>query len=1414
MDSQISNDDKVDTIDTTKEKTCIAKELPLPLPFPADDSDDVERDNIHSKCDDAIRQREDILKQIVNKDDRCNDEDDRCDNTSKPSVDAARHLSRLPSDVFVLICCSLTVQDITSVAKCSKSLYVASLNQDLWRAKFRARWNYDDPTIVDWSSAYRQAYFNPHDLWITHWNCVEPSDGLGPGRCCVRNIDHRLTENLVDAKRAHAKESSRRHRCPTCRYHPCLQANNSSCDVGIEKGESCTRVPITTAAQAIQTATSLRLEECSHLLPCKPYSPKIAEHAFKKASTFHRFIDHRQYKDNALFFLDDLLFFHVHDDQNDNSIDDEPFEMRDWKKYVEKKQSNDEGTGQVENPSSDSEASEPALHSWHLANVCNPDYDRPIVWRILIQRSDCFTVFPSEGYLLPGESKVVTFSVKPFGSMLAHASNQVNVHRDGVDEFWRNLHATEARLPCTPFLFQYHYASNAPSNSVDNACLSAFQQQQQVHPSARPNEQFRASQNQQTRSADAPWRQCLTGRNQYVRSIYLEGHVHANYSLSQFRRKTLVPFILPSHQISRTEKFIRRYLPREQHYSYSLSPVVFCSPQLMEFFPLEWQRLQALRLEEHRNKSALASKYRTEMACHECGLTWGPRMEELGQAFVLAKLEMESTFQNDRKRMETLHRILECLVQQHQRNNRLSNLSGTKSLIRNQQIIRHLRRKVMNYRGAPWLSHTESRVLLQWEVLLDLLFSRTMLNVVGMDPKNENPVAPGGVYRYPTCTDSIFNKDASFDRSVSGLPLHSDLIYWKKEPKHLKAFSHLVYGPGKFHFPHTEYKQDTLRKTGRLDVVMTDIFMNDTICGLKAALSVLADPRSLLIHGLFDEVPFPGSISRRPKLPILSKFSVRRCFEKIRKQYHNCFDPFITSQEQLAYYELQESLDIHMLLIMNSFVTQTPAQSISLRNFIQNIPPPGRGRFAIKTSECHVDRSKNFWFLEKSHATLTERTFQGKLHGLDLSTIPISSRQSVSPGDTFDVQQVPGANNHVLPRGPRILNILWLVSSQFGWRTGNNYEKDSVYIDRRILIATQCFSLSMAFLPIAMTLFGRYFGLIPTIPTSYHLEGIPYEIENKMRYLTEEECGYAGVFLISVHSILHRWIERHTDRQFLRTMVEHIRERREIHLLRKFKHDVLEWAERIWDATCPLALQRILFIPRWNRRKHSELLDHVSYWRSQERKDRQATIRAVALIDRISEGNKSLHSQGSGITKKILAFAGMTLFGFSASSPHFFLNFLAVFSCGMSAGISMSIQSLETGQSNFTISSIKSAIESVSMVTAVIFGLLVGQLTGSSGGVLFLVEFVVTFVSLFFGGMGTISASGIKSWGTFFCLWLVAFWGYHFGRCSIIDNINKKRSGIFSVMLCGSLLLVFYFSLMSLAGWHWETVQDIVIQRP
>ena len=96
---------------------------------------------------------------------------------------------------------------------------------------------------------------------------------------------------------------------------------------------------------------------------------------------------------------------------------------------------------------------------------------------------------------------------------------------------------------------------------------------------------------------------------------------------------------------------------------------------------------------------------------------------------------------------------------------------------------------------------------------------------------------------------------------------------------------------------------------------------------------------------------------------------------------------------------------------------------------------------------------------------------------------------------------------------------------------------------------------------------------------------------------------------------------------------------------------------------------------------------------------------------------------------------------------------------------------------------------------------------------MFLAEFVVTSISLILGGAGTISASAMESWATFFCLSMTAFWGYLVGRVAILEAIRQKRSGLSSTLLCASLIVLLILWLFTFFVWKWEAPVQLVIVR-
>ena len=125
-----------------------------------------------------------------------------------------------------------------------------------------------------------------------------------------------------------------------------------------------------------------------------------------------------------------------------------------------------------------------------------------------------------------------------------------------------------------------------------------------------------------------------------------------------------------------------------------------------------------------------------------------------------------------------------------------------------------------------------------------------------------------------------------------------------------------------------------------------------------------------------------------------------------------------------------------------------------------------------------------------------------------------------------------------------------------------------------------------------------------------------------------------------------------------------------------------------------------------------------------------------------------------------------------------------------------------------------SILTAFSLVTVVILSALIGQLVGSSGGTMFMAEFIVTSISLILGGAGTISASAMESWGCFFCLSSMAFWGYLFGRVALMDGIRHKRRVYSTIFLSKSVSFLFCFWILVFLMARWERPIDLVISEP
>ena len=1087
-------------------------------------------------------------------------------------------LEQLDPDASAIVLQHLSVQEISGLGAVSKAMYHASRQDALWQAKFKARWNYNNSfSSMDWYSAYQQAYWNTDDLWVTHWNIVHPCDGLGTGRTCIERPKCRKSVSSNEVLT---------YLCPTCRYHPTFHPSAYYHPQAI-----------TNEAQAVATATRIRLEhqrqfpdEYSNV---STYSKFKAEWAFGQSATLHRQIDTSQYEADSLHFVKDLLFFQVHDDRE---------ELEDLKRLFRQDES---GSAHLDEAQQLPEASEIALHSWHLCHFTNPDYNRSLVWRVSIMRKDCFTVYPSEGHLMPGESQVVTFGVRPLGSLLAHATQQLDAHREGVDPFWANVYTEEAHLPPAPFLIHYHFATERKERSPNTALDPAHLQ-------------------------STPWQR--SGKpDQPVRIMYLSAHVNDQYSLHEFQRHTSVPFSV------RCDK----------------ETIVYCAPQMREFHPVVSERLNRISLES-LDHSTQAYSYRTEGPCFSCGITWGTRMEELGQAFVLGRLECSIKNQKQNDSIQRVHTILSTLLRHLH-----ASSSWTK---RHHQLCFSIHDRLVELRAARWITASQQCVLCQWEAIIDFLCLRFTQVGDKCEMRMDYFMLPwrhAGVYPNLLCTDSFFSEHSPLlDSRI--------LTFWKAEPRYLEAFAHLAHSPGRFSLGpqedpnHLRILPDiSSRYARRQRGCVTDMFFDDPVSGLQAALCVVSAPRSLMVHGIWDRVAYPGTLTRRPKLVVLP--DLRR---DVKIPLQTDISKLLLAKLRLNF-ELQTNLDMDSLSVVENWCCGTEALDriddeiypLSLRNFIRNVPPPGSGRFAL----CEVVKTENGGFV-------VQEVYLPSVH----NTSDDAERLRSAPSHRSSVQPLHVAGVHMVrPPGPRILNLLWILSAHMGWTVDDNQGAASVYVDRRILIGAQWLSISLMAAPLFWTLIARSARWIPATPVDYPLEALPFHVETELRYLSESECLYFAFGILAFWLILGRYIERYTSRDFLRAMLEHSPAEQDVRKrggFRRLRSCVSVACQRIWDSVCPMFLQRAVFVPKWNRRSRDDLMKHIAFWRSTQSQVASTTFQSLSGGGFVLSDKHGVHihlGDASRSTKIFLSLM-VSVASFSASSPHFFLNLLTVFSCSIS----------------------------------------------------------------------------------------------------------------------------------------------------
>jgi hypothetical protein len=1514
-----------------------------------DDDDDVDNDSTFRKSDDhpdAAEAEETAclpggVVGVQKTDGSRNDDDDDgsallSPSSSSSSAAAAAILlleSAFSEDhVAALVLRHLSIQDIAVASLVSKTLYRAASrsNDALWKSLFHDRWNispsrhrvamveendengHDErmssnnnirsSSSSSYFRAYQQAHLHPHDLWITHWNCCFPADGLSPGRCCIRGCGggrrrreefssssssssskrqppvgrngptfHESDSNATVASAAahhnhnqqgveeQEEEDIRESKCPACRDFNLLPCTDDDDDDDVDAssivsllnkhGTNVVAAAVATSkirnnnnnilrrpvrSMAAQTRSLYRqLTRCldsHHVNDAQQQQQQgcgsarqehcarsSSRRAFARAATFHRRLDTRQFEQpgHPTHFLTDLLFFNL----SDPSSVDGQWEMEQLLQEIKLPQQHDEALLQHEyhlfdhataaarpNPlptpslSQVQQLHETAHHSWHIIELTNPDWNRPILYEFVVQRPDCFTIYPSQGLIEPGQKAFAAVGVRPLGSALAHAFETLNVRRDGLfDDHhhhsvaqssdgntnvsnsaqWADLYAEQAHLPLMPFMVRYRFAMAPPESNIYFGSGQDYAQQQHTGrevPSLfvggngndddyddgdGDTDHSQRRRHEQAAMLDCHWTQNVPVHQ--MRSIHLSAHVHSHYSYWDFFDKTCSPW-----------DFARDVISSDTTTSRCLDDgPIFMAPNLRELFPyvyskaVEMTQKHASKIPKRTTTSicSLTKGYSspslvltTEGPCSECGQLWECREEECMQIFILDKA---TSCMHLAKRRLLMQNIRTCI----QAVGRLPSRNDDSQVARLCTLLCAVFSTLQAVKAAPWVTLRQKRVLVAWEQVVDDYFCQLSRVVAGK--ADWYPWRLSGTFKYSLCTESVFGGPVLCD---SG----------NDEPIYLDPFRHLIHSPGFFCLG----RQEDVNHIEQSNVMLSasspryvkkptgfgtsDMFMDNPISALQAGFCMVQDPRSLLVHGLYDSIEYPGTIVRRPRIPLLES-TCSRDEEK---------NPTTT-------------IDI----------------CYNLSTYVHGTPPPGVGRFAL---------SKSVSATNDGPLTIVE------MNPHDVIEVHAACDAESSAVHRNRPRHLPHRDPPVENRGLQFVQLLWSLGAQLGLAV--RPDGPPVFVDRKILIASQWMAISIMIGPLLVTLLTRCAFRIPSQPVDYNLDGFPFDLSSKMRYLTEMECGCAAALLVVFWLALGRWTERHTDRDFFRVMLEHTLPPSNIekNCLARIETGARQFVLRQWDAMCPLFLQRQVFSPSWNRRSHEEFFKHVAFWRSHDALEQRSppVVRAAAgrawntmFGDRRDRG--IIVGTVSSIRKVMVAIMAV-LGSFCSSTPHFWLNLFTVFACSISLGMSVSLLSMEKGRSSPTAiwSTTGSMLVDSNLLTIVITSFLVGQLVGSSGGIMFLAEFVVTSVSLVLGGAGTVvSASAMESWGCMFCLSSTAFWGYLLARVAIVDGVRSKRKGYTSFLLsnCIVLLCLFWISVLVMP---FDSHVSLIIQQP
>jgi len=290
--------------------------------------------------------------------------------------------------------------------------------------------------------------------------------------------------------------------------------------------------------------------------------------------------------------------------------------------------------------------------------------NRPILFKIYIQRCaaivdhQCFTAYPAEGLIQPGNYIYVYFCVRSSGALLSCLAESINYHPDTSNftevsntSKFRTIppiddQGTQYQLPSKPFVIRYLVAPPNP-----------------FIPKGYDPRRTNCS------ISEHLWETALP---QSIRTIHLKAHVHTHFSFESFQFDTLFPFDIHSLLETKTPPLsvpvqLTKFSPR-------LAEAIGCRPAPLCYTATSLgAHRQNLRLKEINaavdlevipaGLSHKGDNYKTEDRCSVCSRKWGEYCERLGRLFVLRRLALHGIALIQRQRLRMLEQNAHALVQ-------------------------------------------------------------------------------------------------------------------------------------------------------------------------------------------------------------------------------------------------------------------------------------------------------------------------------------------------------------------------------------------------------------------------------------------------------------------------------------------------------------------------------------------------------------------------------------------------------------------------------------------------------------------------------------------------------------------------------------------------------------------------------